>query len=148
MFTLYLWFVFAEHPFSLLLPPAFFSLLALLWVIFPTRDLGMRRSPPCGTIQFYPSDTARRRVPASISPESSARPGLVCHIRRRQATKIRSFCREDPSREARHVSASLTLIIFAERRLGSVDSWMCDWGFWFHYICTHGDMFSSVVSTD
>jgi len=71
----YLWFVFAEHPFSLLLPPAFFFLLALLWVIFPTRDLGMRRSPPCGTIQFYPSDTARRRVPASISPESSARPG-------------------------------------------------------------------------
>ena len=104
-------------------------------------------------LRAAPSSFTPRIRPADASQHQSLQNplwdrGLVCHIRRRQATKIRSFCREDPSREARRVSASLTLIIFAERRLGSVDSWMCDWCFWFHYICTHGDMFSSVVSTD
>ncbi|KXG22625.1 hypothetical protein SORBI_3009G248200 [Sorghum bicolor] len=117
MFTFYLWFVFAEHPFFFhrrticlfFCPAARFAL-----DYFPTRDLGMRRSPPCGTIQFNPSETTRRRVPAIALCRILCETGARLQHSPSSDKKIRSFCREDPSREARRVSASLTLIIFAE----------------------------------
>ena len=102
---------------------------------FSSRDLGMHCFPMCGIIQFYPSDTICRRVPAPLLTVHTVREigSHLLHPPPKLIAKIPA--------EGRVVSWGLPNIHNLRRETWcSVDSWMCD-RLWFHYICTHGYSF-------